>query len=282
MQLFYYLLITKLLASTTILAVTYKISQDSPKITIMTILNKCLAVLLLGGSYIGSAQQIQTDRPNETENPNTIIQSHLQVENGFSYEKDDDGKAFRVPEVVLRYGIIKNLEFRIESALKAVDQENNDKQFGIEPVEIGAKYHFLDHKGAAIPDLGILARVSIPWLADNAYQEEKYSPEVRLLAQHGLSKTYHLGYNLGIHWLADTLQPEYIYSISADHSITKKFKVFIEAYGLAQTHHHADNSADAGVLFLVTNNLQLDFMAGTSVMHSSSKKFAELGFSFRI
>lgn len=252
------------------------------KLKIMNIFNKCLAVTIMGISYICSAQQIQTDRPNETENPGTITPHRLQVESGFSFEKEDDEKTFNVPEIVFRYGIFKNAEIRVETALKALDQENTDKQFGIEPVKVGAKYHIVDHKGIAIPDLALLARVSIPWMADNAYKEEKYSPEIRLLAQNTLSKTWHLGYNLGIQWLPENLQPEYIYTLSADHSLSKKCKVFVEAYGFTEAHHHADNSADAGVLFVITQNLQLDFMAGTGIMHSPSKKFAEVGVSLRI
>jgi hypothetical protein len=241
-----------------------------------------IIIISIGISCLASAQQMQTDRPNETENPNTVQSGHLQLENGFSYENEDVQKTFKIPETVFRYGIFKNVELRIETALKTEEQESTGNHFGIEPVIIGVKYHIINHKGKAIPDLGILARVSIPWMADNAYKEKKYSLEVSLLAQHELSKKDHVAYNLGIHWMPDALQPEFIYSISADHSITKKIKVFIETYGQAQSHHHAENSADAGILYLVTENLQLDLMAGTAITHSVSKKFAEVGLSFRI
>lgn len=40
----------------------------------------------------------------------------------------------------------------------------------------------------------------------------------------------------------------------------------------------AENNADVGLLYLVSKNLQLDFMAGTSLMHAHAKKFAEIGF----
>ncbi|KQB42709.1 transporter [Flavobacterium aquidurense] len=226
------------------------------------------------------AQQMQTDRPNETEGPNTVIAKHLQIESGFSFEQDHSEHTFEIPELVLRYGIIKNLEVRVETALK-ISHEDDDNVTGIEPVVIGAKYHIIDHKGA-VPDVGVLARVSIPWMADNAYQEKKYSPEIRVLAQHELSKVTRLGYNLGIHWLPDTLQPEYVYTLSADHSITKKIKIFVESYGFAVPQHHAENTVDTGLLFVVNKNVQLDFITGTGIMHANSEKFAEIGLSVRI
>jgi hypothetical protein len=231
-------------------------------------------------SLVASAQQIQTDRPNETESPNTVTPHHLQIESGFSFEKEDEEKTFKVPELVLRYGIFKNAELRVESAFK-IEQEENIEQCGIEPVAVGFKYHLLDHKNA-VPDLGIIGRVTIPWLADNSYQQQKYSPEIRLLAQHEVSKSAHLGYNLGVHWQPDALQPEYIYTLSADYSISKKIKFVAESYGFVQSHHHAENSVDIAVLYLINDNMQLDFITGSGIMHSYTEKFIEVGLSFRI
>ena len=240
-----------------------------------------LTVSLIAISGIVSAQQIQTDRPNETESPATVSKNSLQVESGFAFEKEEDEKSIEAPELVLRYGVFKNAEVRLESAFKITHENNGTDQYGIKPVTVGAKYHFLDHKNA-IPDAAILARVTVPWLADNTYQEQKYSPEIRLLAQNGLSKSSHLSYNLGVHWLPYNLQPEYIYTLSGDYSVTKKVKVLLETYGFAQPHHHAQNSADVAVLYLINNDLQLDFITGSGIMHSFSDKFIEVGLSFRI
>lgn len=240
-----------------------------------------LLFIALAFPFISVAQQMQTDRPNETESPNSVTTHHLQVENGISFEQDDNEKTYEIPEVVMRYGVFKNAEIRIESALK-INHETTQNDFGISPVVIGAKYHLANHKGALIPDIGVLARISIPWMADKGFQEEYYSPEIRLLAQHELSKVTHLGYNAGIHWLSDSAKAEYIYSVSADHSVTKKLKLFIETFGFAVSDHHARNSADTGLLYLVNKNLQLDFILGSGIMRTDANKFAELGLSFRI
>ncbi|TDW46653.1 outer membrane putative beta-barrel porin/alpha-amylase [Flavobacterium sp. 270] len=246
----------------------------------MKIIKKLLALIVVGASYNATGQQIQTDRPNETEGPNAVPFHQLQFENGFSFEKKDGEKTFEVPQTVLRYGLLKNTELRVESSLKITDQQN-DNLFGIEPVIVGIKYHILDHK-KVIPDLAVLGRVRIPWMADNAYQEPNYSPEVRLLAQHELSKSSHLGYNAGVQWLAATSQPEYIYTLSADYAFSQKIKFVVETYGFAQAHHHADNSADIALLYLVNGDMQLDVIAGNSIMNGSSDKFAEIGLSFKI
>ena len=237
-----------------------------------------LPLLILPG--LVAAQEIQTDRPDETELPTTIEMSHVQIESGFSFEREGEAKNYGVPELVVRYGVFKNFEFRIEDDLRIAD-ENGKSDFGIDPVVLGIKYHILDHKGLA-PDIGLLGRVSIPWLADAAFKENYYSPEIRLLLQHELSKTCHLSYNAGVHWTAENAKEEYIYTCSADHSITKKLKLFVETYGFALPKHHAENTADAGLLFLVSKNFQLDVVMGSGIMHHFSDKFAEIGFSYRI
>ena len=241
---------------------------------------KISSALIFLIAVTASAQQIQTDRPTETEGPNAVAVHQLQVESGFSFEKKEDKKTFEIPEVVLRYGIFKNMELRVEAAMQT-DNEADNKVYGIKPAVAGIKYHLLDHKGL-LPDMGLLVRVSIPWLADNPYQKPKYSPEVRMLFQHELSKSIHVGYNAGVHWLPDSGAPEYIYTLSADHALFKNFKLVFETYGFTQSRHHAQNSADIAVLLIVNRDLQLDLIAGSGIMHAQSEKFAEIGLSFRI
>ncbi|OXA82049.1 transporter [Flavobacterium frigidimaris] len=246
----------------------------------MKLIHLIILSVLLSAPYFVQAQQIQTDRPTETESTSTISAKHLQMENGISYEKNGDEKIYEMPEVVLRYGLFKNAEIRMETAFK-ISNDESENLYGIKPVTFGFKYHVIDHKGLA-PDIAVLGRLSIPWMADNSLQEQNYSPEIRVLFQHELSKKTHVSYNMGIEWLAENASPEYIYTLSVDHAVSKKCKVFIETYGFAVSHEHAENNADAGVLYLLSKNLQLDFMAGTSLMNAHPKKFAEIGLSFKI
>lgn len=241
--------------------------------------NRVITALFFCLSGIVSAQQIQTDRPNETEGPSSVSKYVLQVESGFSFEEKDSEKTYGIPEIVLRYGLFKNAELRLESVLQTTNAENST--YGFKPVTFGFKYHLVDHANL-VPDIALLGRMSIPWLADNVYQEPKYSPEVRLLFQHELSKSSHIGYNAGIHWTEESGKPEYIYTLSADHSLCDKVKIVVETYGFAQQHHHAQNTADLALLFLVSKDLQLDFIAGSGIMHAYAEKFVELGLSFRI
>lgn len=226
------------------------------------------------------AQQIQTDRPNETESPAVVSDGRLQLESGFHYEKEDGAQTVESPQAVLRYGLFHNAELRFETAFQFI-REDGQSQLGIQPSAAGIKYHVLDHKGV-LPDLAILSRLYIPWMADKAFKEDHYSPELRLLAQHEISSRAHLGYNLGVQWVSENLQPEYIYTFSADHALTKRIKLVVEAYGTVLSHHHAKNTADAALLFLLSPDVQLDLTAGTGLLHGGSQKFAAAGFSIRI
>lgn len=241
-----------------------------------------LAIVMFFGIFPAGlkAQQIQTDRPNETESPAVVPDRHLQLESGFHYEKEDGTQTVESPQAVLRYGIFRNAELRFETAFQFT-REDGQPQLGIQPSAVGIKYHLLDHKGI-LPDLAVLSRLYIPWMADKAFKEDHYSPEVRLLVQHEISSKAHLGYNAGVQWVSENLQPEYIYALSADHALTKRIKLVVEAYGTVLSHHHAQNTADAALLFLLSPDVQLDITAGTGLMHGSSQKFAAAGFSIRI
>ncbi|WP_163397340.1 transporter [Flavobacterium fluviatile] len=226
------------------------------------------------------AQQIQTDRPNETESPSVVPAGRLQLESGLYYQKEEGTQTVESPQAVLRYGLFRNAELRFETALQFTKQDGQS-QLGIQPSAVGIKYHLLDHKGM-LPDLALLSRLYIPWIADKAYKEDHYSPELQLLAQHEISSKAHVGYNAGVQWVSENLQPEYIYTLSADHALTKKIKLVVEAYGTVISHHHAQNTADAALLFILSPDVQLDLTAGTSLMHAGSQKFAAAGFSIRI
>lgn len=100
------------------------------------------------------------------------------------------------------------------------------------------KYHVIDHKGLA-PEIAVLGRLSIPCMAYNSLQEQNYSLEIRVLFQHELSKKTHVSYYVGIKWLAE-------------------------------------NNADVGLLYLISKNLQLVFMAGTSLIMLLQKSLLKL------
>lgn len=241
-----------------------------------------LAVLIFFGIFpvCLKAQQIQTDRPNETESPSVVPAGRLQLESGFHYEKEDGTQTVESPQAVLRYGFFRNAELRFETAFQFT-REDGQAQLGIKPSALGIKYHVMNHKGI-LPDLAVLGRLYIPWMADKAYKEEHYSSEVRVLAQHEISSRAHLGYNAGVQWASENRQPEYMYALSADHALTKKIKLVLEAYGTVVSHHHARNNADVALLFLLDPDVQLDLTAGTNLMYAGSQKFAAAGFSIRI
>ncbi|CAM3381370.1 transporter [Flavobacterium chungbukense] len=154
-----------------------------------------------------SSQQIQTDRPNETEGPSAVSKQMLQVESGFSFEEKDSEKRMEFPKL----HFVKNAELRLERAPQTTNEPDNPT-YGFKPLSFGFKYHLADHDNT-VPDAALIGRISIPWLADNLYQEPKCGPEVRLLFENELSKSSHIGYIPGIRWTAESVRPEYLHTL---------------------------------------------------------------------
>ena len=229
--------------------------------------------------FLCTAQKIETDRPTETESPVIVPICRLQFENGFYFEKDGADHTFNIPETTWRYGIVKDIELRIETAF--VNDKNATTVTGIQPVTLGMKVHITEEKGI-LPQVSLLGRIQIPWLGSKELQGNYYTPEVRLLLQNALSKSVHLGYNIGIEWNSDTSQPDYIYTLSGDLELNKKLRVFIEAYGFTPVHHKSEESADAGFIYLLNDTIQLDVSGGIGITAAAADCFGSVGISLRI
>jgi hypothetical protein len=85
---------------------------------------KKITLILLAFGNFGAFAQIETDRPDFTESPNTVPKGALQVETGFIMENDkieNLGGSFEYQNLTLnttliRYGLLEHLELRFNWA----------------------------------------------------------------------------------------------------------------------------------------------------------------------
>ncbi len=76
-----------------------------------------VTLFVFGNSSFAQVDPISTDRPDLTESAYTIPFKSFQVETGVLYEENNqDGakvKNLFIPSMLLRYGLLSNLELRI-------------------------------------------------------------------------------------------------------------------------------------------------------------------------
>jgi hypothetical protein len=242
-----------------------------------------LFLLAAGIGVAGQAQneKIQTDRPNETQNAETIEKGFFQAELGFRKEKEDENQyKYLHPVALLKYGLTKRFELRAE--VKETTQKfMNEKATGLLPLELGFKLNLVEGKGA-LPTTSLLTQVGFPDLASEAFKAEHLFPRVRLLFQNKLSDKIELGYNVGAEWDGETSTPQWVYTFSPQLELGEKAFVFAEAYGFLRKGEHPEHYADAGLGLFLSRNVVWDLSGGVKLSPHGSPYFLETGISFRL
>jgi len=226
------------------------------------------------------SKTIETDRPGEGKSAFVQGFKSFQAEFGFQRSKEGaDQYLFLLPEFTLRYGINNWLEARIQSSV-ATEQFEKEKETGLEPLRLGVKA-LLTNGTKIIPHVSILAQVGIPLLATKEFQPPYVAPEIRLLFQNEITDNLKITYNMGAAWDGYETHPEYIFSISPEYLIAEKLQLFAELYGFLKKQESAKTNFDAGVGYLVSDDVKIDVNAGWGLSSQATDHFYAVGLSLR-
>ena len=111
-------------------------------------------ICLSGSLAAGAADQISTDRPDFVESSDVVGAGHIQIETGFSSERNNaDGirSRTRSTPTLVRLGVSENLELRIETDGHIRSQERDQasgltqRERGFADASLGLKWHVRDY-----------------------------------------------------------------------------------------------------------------------------------------
>ena len=213
----------------------------------------------------------------------------LQIETGSFYEafkeKNIKYEAYTYNTTLFRYGLIKNLELRVEfefveGRTKVDGQTLDDVTSGLQPLKLGFKTTIAQENGW-MPEIGFLGQLYLPFAASTDYKPATTGVEFRFAFEHTLSEKSSIGYNLGADWLDDSSEASYIYTIAYGLDLTEKLGIFAELYGNLPENSKSNHYWDAGLTYLISQNVQLDASVGTSITKGQDI-LVSAGLSFRI
>lgn len=236
-----------------------------------------------------SLGSLETDRPDMTEASSTVPKGYLQVEAGAFYETFETNQikteSFTYNTTLMRYGLSDNFELRLgwnlqEDVTHINGQKLDNVSSGFSPLLLGMKVYITREKGW-IPEISLIGHVFLPFTASTDYKPETTGVDFRFSLAHTLSEKSSLGYNIGMAWGNDSPEANYIYTIAYGYSISGKFGAFVELYGDLPEDSKANHLWDAGLTYLVCNDLQLDMSFGTSITEGQDILLSA-GLSFRI
>ena len=143
--------------------------------------------------------------------------------------------------------------------------------------QIGAKVNLVGESGWR-PEVAVLTGFSLP-TGQASLSSGRVDPSVLVAFSHTLSSRVSLGYNIGNSWESlkkiSARQRLLQYSLVFGVEITDKFGGFIEAFGnrAFNSSRTPANSIDAGVTYLLTDNVQLDMYAGRGLSAGAERYF---------
>ncbi len=247
-------------------------------------------ILIFTISLTSVGQQIITDRPDQTESSALIPKGLLQVETGSIFEEIEKfgvkEKSTTFNTTLLRYGLLDNLEFRVGFSFMEITREFNNIKFddiasGFSPLTLGVKIGVTQEKGI-LPEIAFLTHVNFPFLASKDFKTKSTGIDFRFSFAHTLSEKSSLGYNLGMAWDGDITTANYIYTFAYGYSISDRVGTFLEIYGDLPENSHFNHFWDAGLTYLIEDNIQLDISGGTGITQNVQDLFLSAGISFRL
>jgi hypothetical protein len=230
-----------------------------------------------------SQDDIDTDRPDQTETTSIVPVNRFQMENGFLHQQTNKNDSeLLLPTSLWKFGISKNIELRLITEL-VCNTYSDSTVTGLNPIVVGIKVKLWEEKGI-LPQASLITHMLLPKVASKDLQVKHLAPEIRFLFQNTLSDDIDLGYNLGMNWDGESSDPIFAYTLSPAMNLTKQLKAYIEAFGFCPQYRHAEHWFDGGFMFLIGKDVQLDISAGYEVTsHEGYHQFYEsVGFSFRI
>ena len=244
-------------------------------------MNSFRIIFLLCCSITLAAQEIITDRPDQTESSSTIQKENLQIESGLLLEFLGEDILYSernllAPTTLIRYGLLDFAELRIVSQIESV-KNNSTSVTGISDVEIGTKLQLLK-KEKSLLEIALLSHIIIPTGSKEVSSNTTGSIN-KLCVSHRSNTNISIAYNLGYNYFGSG-KGDLTYSFVLGSRINDKASVYLEPYG--EFIEFEDNviNINSGITYLLKDNFQLDFSFGTGINYTFN--YTAIGFSWNI
>jgi hypothetical protein len=228
---------------------------------------------------------ISTNRPSISQGAGVIPKGTVQAEIGFSYNKDTPGtteiKAHTYPDILLRFGLLNRLELQLLGSIQDTVEhmpQRRRRVHGIGPVAVGFVGKILDEK-KYIPNLAIIGTLTLP-VGDKEFRPKHVDPLVLLAASKKVSEKTSVTINGGYSWSGG--KPTNHLILNPGTTLSDAVSVYIEVARDKEKGQKAAYIADAGILWLIKNNLQLDLAVGRQLNDLATDFFVTTGISVRL
>jgi hypothetical protein len=259
-----------------------------------TIRRLSCAAALCAALVPARAEPITTDRPDFVESSDVVDAGRVQIESGLQFERDssgDDTRRLRSTPVLLRFGLGRSLEARIETdgALRSHDTVAgvDSKASGAADVSLGIKWRSNEGDEAT-------GKASTAWLlhvdvdsGSAEFRGQGLRPSLRYVAEWELPHGWSVGIMPGIVRDRDDAGQRYVnalFAVTTGKEITPEWRAFFEIAlpRIAKSKHGGTQASfDTGLAWVIGNDVQLDAYVQRGLTRETADWAAGVGFSIR-
>lgn len=242
-------------------------------------------IISITNSFSQFGETISSDRPGQSNSPNTVGKLVLQLQTGLQVggEKADNykGNDFELPAII-RFGITDKIELQTHWGLKNSSAEYIDTDFessGLNMANFGLRFNIFEETEKA-PALGF-EFIYKTRIMSKDYKPDHPSTKFNIMASKGFSDLISITTNLGADFDGIGAQPDGFYTLNLVFSINDQLSVFFENYGNFNGDYF-DTFFDFGGAYILNDNLQLDLYGGIGNNDDLFNYFVSGGVSYRI
>jgi len=242
----------------------------------MKFLTPLLLIALLIVQPIHAQDAMSTDRPDFTESPLTVGQGTIQVEAGLTHQSAGDTSLLTTGEGLVRYGLRSKFELRLGlPSFVSSDAIDN----GLTDVSVGFKWNLANLDSGV--NAGLVTGLTLP---TGDLGADDPNPTIILVAGMPVNDRLSVASQVGstVFKLADEWKSMWFATVVLSAPINDQLGAFVELKGenLPETE---DNRfiVHTGLVYPVSDNLQIDLHLGTGLNDFSGDEFIGFGVAFR-
>ena len=253
------------------------------------VLPLCFSIAIVHILWGQPTDPIVPDRPGLGESAYLVPKGIFQIESGVNIEWDRENgihrRSYTYNATTLRFGISGSFELRAAANLqqdylsKLLSEQTSE--LGLTPWSLGFKTRIAENKGW-IPRTALLGNLAIPYSASPTFRTSYIAPSFLIPMEWDLSDQVLLTINTGAFWDGENAAPAYFGSFGLDYVLRPGLGIFIESYMDFDEQGSFLPGFDAGVVWRLTPDIQLDLSTGIGLNPEMADGFLNGGVSYRI
>jgi len=264
-------------------------------------MKKLFIIALSFTTFSVSAQitenSIVTDRPSQAESPKAVGKGIIQIESGLFFERREISRGFSqhrnvYPINLFRIGVANRVELRVVNEIvtyKTIDnssQEETGKVSGTENLQIGLKYQVTND--AARIAVGVVSHAILP-TGSTGVSNKRYGIVSRVNISYDLAENKNVSANFGYNnfnldfneeGLVRYGNGDFTYTFIYGFGLSERVGLYAEAFGNYVEFEDFESNINAGMTYLISDNVQLDYSYGMGL--NRVMNYHSIGISVRL